>query len=173
MVVLDLVVGLISSDKSYRQLCVSQNRNRAYKPVAPQATGTLLAPFHFCGRPSFECKIVLVKEVLLVWLAGMVAEGIYVRVKIDISSIFRIAIDKTWWIRERSKRNNQRLTSLWTDHTLFSVALAVLGLTYEWLSRQKHLKDDFNLLCGGARKWTALEISSTCWKTFEFTWPIE
>lgn len=71
----------------------------------------------------------------------MVAEGSYARVKIDISSIFRIAMDKTWWIRERSKRNNQRLTSPWTDHTLFSVALAVLGLTYEWLSRQKHLKD--------------------------------
>lgn len=68
--------------------------------------------------------------------------------KVDIYPIFRMAMYKIWWVRERSgivkKRDNQRLTSPWIDHTL-----SVLGPTYEWLSRQKHLKDGINLLKRG------------------------
>lgn len=38
--------------------------------------------------------------------------------------------------------------SPWIDHTLFSMALAVLGLTYQCLPRQKYLKGGSNLVKG-------------------------
>lgn len=71
----------------------------------------------------------------------------------NILSIFGIAMDKIWGVRERSgivrKREKPETKEFMDGPHSFSVALAVLGLSNECLPREKLLQDENNFVEGG------------------------